>query len=89
MNLIHIFAHLSRRLALAIGPAAYAQQELQIVGNFAEVHVCRVVIDQVLKKKVAHLTANAWPYFALMLAVLTQCMLVPSVVTALPHALGY
>ena len=35
------------------------------------------------------LVGSAWPYIALMYAVLVLCMLVPSVVTALPRALGY
>lgn len=70
MNLTHIFSHLTRRLTLTVSPAAYAQQKLQIAGNFAEVHPSRVAIDKVLKKEVAHLTANAWPFFALMYAVL-------------------
>ena len=35
------------------------------------------------------LVKNAWPFIALMYAVLVLCMLFPPIVTALPRALGY
>lgn len=58
------FSSLSRRFilascaALAIAPAAFAQQKLQIAGNFAAEHPSSVAVDQVFKKEVARLTNN-------------------------------
>lgn len=61
-----IFSRLSRRFtlaacaaaALALAPAAFAQQKLQIAGNFAAEHPSSVAVDQVFKKEVARLTNN-------------------------------
>lgn len=61
-----IFSRLSRRFtlaacaaaALALAPAAFAQQKLQIAGNFATEHPSSVAVDQVFKKEVARLTNN-------------------------------
>lgn len=60
------FSRLSRRFtlaacasaALALAPAAFSQQKLQIAGNFAAEHPSSVAIDQVFKKEVARLTNN-------------------------------
>lgn len=43
---------------LAATPAAFAQQKLQIAGNFATEHPSSVAVDQVFKKEVARLTNN-------------------------------
>ncbi|WP_137893439.1 TRAP transporter substrate-binding protein [Ramlibacter sp. 2FC] len=43
---------------LAAAPAAFAQQKLQIAGNFATEHPSSVAVDQVFKKEVARLTNN-------------------------------
>lgn len=61
-----IFSSLSRRLTLAacaaaavtLSPAVFAQQKLQIAGNFAAEHPSSVAVDQVFKKEVARLTNN-------------------------------
>lgn len=53
------------------------------------VGVVLFVVSGVTGVRMRELVANAWPYIALMYAVLVLCMLVPSVVTALPRALGY
>jgi TRAP-type transport system periplasmic protein len=65
MNRTTIFS-LSRRLtlaacaagAMAAAPAAFAQQKLQIAGNFAAEHPSSVAVEQVFKKEVARLTGN-------------------------------
>jgi tripartite ATP-independent transporter DctP family solute receptor len=58
---------LSRRRAVSIvllacvaafGSSAYAQQKLQIAGNFAAEHPSSVAVEQVFKKEVARLTNN-------------------------------
>ena len=43
---------------LALSPAAFAQQKLQIAGNFAGEHPSSVAVEQVFKKEVARLTGN-------------------------------
>jgi len=43
---------------LALSPAAFAQQKLQIAGNFANEHPSSVAVEQVFKKEVARLTGN-------------------------------
>ena len=53
------------------------------------VGVVLFVVSGVTGVRMRELVVNCWPYIALMYAVLVLCMLVPSVVTALPHALGY
>ena len=66
MNRLPAVAGLSRRFALAacaaaalaMAPAAFAQQKLQIAGNFASEHPSSVAVDQVFKKEVARLTGN-------------------------------
>ncbi len=66
MNHLPTFSRLSRRFALAacaaaalaLAPAAFAQQKLQIAGNFASEHPSSVAVDQVFKKEVARLTNN-------------------------------
>jgi tripartite ATP-independent transporter DctP family solute receptor len=45
-------------MALALAPAAFAQQKLQIAGNFAAEHPSSVAVEQVFKKEVARLTSN-------------------------------
>lgn len=60
------FSRLSCRLtlaacaaaALALAPAAFGQQKLQIAGNFAADHPSSVAVEQVFKKEVARLTKN-------------------------------
>jgi tripartite ATP-independent transporter DctP family solute receptor len=53
---------LSRRAAIAVAIAAalpaFAQQKLQIAGNFASEHPSSVAVDQVFKKEIARLTNN-------------------------------
>jgi tripartite ATP-independent transporter DctP family solute receptor len=57
---------LSRRTSLAVcaaavltlSPTAFAQQKLQIAGNFAGEHPSSVAVEQVFKKEVARLTGN-------------------------------
>lgn len=44
--------------ALALSSAAFAQQKLQIAGNFPGEHPSSVAIDQVFKKEVARLTRD-------------------------------
>lgn len=66
MNPMHTFARLSRRFTLAActtamlatAPGAFAQQKLQIAGNFATEHPSSIAVDQVFKKEVARLTQN-------------------------------
>lgn len=66
MNRSPTFTQLTRRLtlaactvaSLAASPAAFAQQKLQIAGNFAGEHPSSVAVDQVFKKEVARLTNN-------------------------------
>lgn len=66
MNHIRAFVRLSRRFTLAacttavlaMAPAAFAQQKLQIAGNFASEHPSSVAVEQVFKKEVARLTNN-------------------------------
>ena len=53
------------------------------------VGVVLFVVSGVTGVRMRELVVNAWPYIALMYAVLVLCMLVPSIVTALPRALGY
>ena len=43
---------------LALSPTAFAQQKLQIAGNFAGEHPSSVAVEQVFKKEVARLTGN-------------------------------
>jgi TRAP-type C4-dicarboxylate transport system permease large subunit len=52
------------------------------------VGVVLFVVSGVTGVRMRELVVNAWPFIALMYAVLILCMLVPSVVTALPRALG-
>ncbi len=65
MNRTSTLTKLSRRFALAacaaalaVAPAAFAQQKLQIAGNFAGEHPSSVAVEQVFKKEVARLTNN-------------------------------
>lgn len=66
MTPIRTFARLSRRFTLAActtavlatTPGAFAQQKLQIAGNFATEHPSSIAVDQVFKKEVARLTRN-------------------------------
>jgi tripartite ATP-independent transporter DctP family solute receptor len=66
MNRKPTLTQLTRRFALAacaaatlaLSPAAFAQQKLQIAGNFAAEHPSSVAVDQVFKKEVARLTRN-------------------------------
>ena len=53
------------------------------------VGVVLFVVCGVTKVSMRELVSNAWPFIALMYGVLVLCMLFPSVVTALPRALGY
>ena len=53
------------------------------------VGVVLFVVCGVTKVPMRELVKNAWPFIALMYAVLVLCMLFPPIVTALPHALGY
>lgn len=43
---------------LTLTPTAFAQQKLQIAGNFAGEHPSRVAVYQVFKKEGARLTTN-------------------------------
>lgn len=66
MNRTFTFAQFTRRLTLvactaatlAVSPAVYAQQKLQIAGNFASEHPSSIAVEQVFKKEVARLTGN-------------------------------
>lgn len=66
MNRLSTVSAVSRRLALAAcaaaalaaAPGAFAQQKLQIAGNFATEHPSSIAVDQVFKKEVARLTNN-------------------------------
>ncbi|MEO6321944.1 MAG: TRAP transporter substrate-binding protein [Polaromonas sp.] len=66
MNRTPTFNKMTRRFtfaacaaaALALTPAAFAQQKLQIAGNFAGEHPSSVAVDQVFKKEIARLTNN-------------------------------
>lgn len=56
-------ASITRRFALAAGAVAlafpaFAQQKLQIAGNFATEHSSSVAVEQVFKKELARLTSN-------------------------------
>ncbi len=53
------------------------------------VGVVLFVVCGVTRVPMRELVRNAWPFIALMYGVLVLCMLFPSVVTALPRALGY
>ncbi len=53
------------------------------------VGVVLFVVCGVTKVPMRELVQNAWPFIALMYGVLLLCMLVPSIVTTLPRALGY
>jgi TRAP-type C4-dicarboxylate transport system permease large subunit len=53
------------------------------------VGVVLFVVCGVTQVSMRELVRNAWPFIALMYAVLALCMLFPSIVTALPRALGY
>ena len=53
------------------------------------VGVVLFVVCGVTKVPMRELIRSAWPFIALMYAVLVLCMLFPPVVTALPRALGY
>lgn len=53
------------------------------------VGVVLFVVSGVTRVKMRELVASAWPFIALMYGVLALCMAFPSVVTALPRALGY
>ncbi|HEX6322661.1 MAG TPA: TRAP transporter large permease [Vicinamibacterales bacterium] len=53
------------------------------------VGVVLFVVCGVTKVPMREMVRNAWPFIALMYAVLAICMLFPQVVTALPRALGY
>jgi tripartite ATP-independent transporter DctM subunit len=53
------------------------------------VGVVLFVVCGVTKVPMREMVRSAWPFIALMYAVLVLCMLVPQVVTALPRALGY
>lgn len=53
------------------------------------VGVVLFVVCGITGVRMRELVKNVWPFIALMYAVLVLCMLVPSVVTALPRALGY
>lgn len=53
------------------------------------VGVVLFVVCGVTKVPMRELVKSAWPFIALMYAVLVLCMLFPPVVTALPRALGY
>lgn len=53
------------------------------------VGVVLFVVCGVTKVPMRELVRNAWPFIALMYGVLVLCMLFPSIVTALPRALGY
>lgn len=66
MNRTPTAIQLSRRITacictvatLAFSPTAFAQQKLQIAGNFAGEHPSSIAVDQVFKKEVARLTNN-------------------------------
>jgi tripartite ATP-independent transporter DctM subunit len=53
------------------------------------VGVVLFVVCGVTKVSMRELVRNAWPFIALMYAVLLLCLFFPSVVTTLPRALGY
>jgi tripartite ATP-independent transporter DctM subunit len=53
------------------------------------VGVVLFVVCGVTKVPMRELVRSAWPFIALMYAVLALCMLYPPIVTALPRALGY
>lgn len=53
------------------------------------VGVVLFVVCGVTKVPMRELVKSAWPFIALMYAVLVLCMLFPPIVTALPRALGY
>lgn len=53
------------------------------------VGVVLFVVCGVTRVPMRDLVRSAWPFIALMYAVLVLCMVFPSVVTALPRALGY
>ena len=53
------------------------------------VGVVLFVVCGVTQVPMRELVKSAWPFIALMYAVLVLCMLFPSIVTALPRALGY
>lgn len=53
------------------------------------VGVVLFVVCGVTQISMRELVKSAWPFMALMYAVLIVCMLFPSIVTALPRALGY
>jgi TRAP-type transport system large permease protein len=53
------------------------------------VGVVLFVVCGITGVRMRELVANAWPFIALMYAVLVACMLFPPLVTALPRALGY
>ena len=53
------------------------------------VGVVLFVVCGVTKVPMRELVKSAWPFIALMYAVLALCMLFPAVVTTLPRALGY
>lgn len=53
------------------------------------VGVVLFVVCGVTRVSMRELVRNAWPFIALMYAVLAACMFFPSIVTALPRALGY
>jgi TRAP-type transport system large permease protein len=53
------------------------------------VGVVLFVVSGVTRVRMRELVRNVWPFIALMYAVLVACMFFPSIVTALPRALGY
>ena len=53
------------------------------------VGVVLFVVSGVTKVPMRDLVKSAWPFIALMYAVLVLCMLFPPIVTALPRAMGY
>ncbi len=56
--LARILTPISLAIALALTPAAHAQQKLQIAGNFATEHPSSVAVEQVFKKEIARLSNN-------------------------------
>ncbi len=53
------------------------------------VGVVLFVVCGITGVRMRELVSSLWPFIVLMYSVLVLCMLVPSLVTALPHALGY
>ena len=53
------------------------------------VGVVLFVVSGVTRVPMRELVRSAWPFIALMYAVLALCMLFPPIVTALPRAMGY